>query len=200
MTHIFDPVWNPEQYTKNSEANLKDVKYTIDDLSLDFDKVMVCGKAARAHPDFHPRFSTPSTNYQSDLYVLVDHTSAYVEHIKHDGNYALSIIVHPDVVKEIKRKNGNIFWFSPDYLQNDLPKIIHGKFPIGNSGLSEISIAAYKSIKHVLISGINLTNEYSIFLDGKELIFRYAENRIKKIHSLDGILAEKISYEDWLKL
>ena len=200
MTDISDNIWDPVQYTKNSEVNLDQVKYTIDDINLDFGKVMVCGKAAFSHPDFHPRFATPSTNYQSDLYVIVDHTSAYAEYIKWGGSYALSLIVHPDVVKEINKKNGKIFWFSPDYLKNDLPKIVQGKFPIGNSGLSEISIAAYKNIKNILLSGINLSGGYSIFLDGKELIFKYAEKRIEKIYSLDGVLAHKISYEDWLEL
>lgn len=199
MTGISMDVWNPDKYIENAEVNLDQVRNTIDDIILDSDKVMICGRSANSHPDFHPRFSTPSTNLESELYVIVDHNETYVNHIKYGGDYALSLIVHPSVVKKINRINGKIFWFSPDYLQNDLPKIIQGKFPIGNSGLTEISIAAYKNIRNILLSGINLTNEYSIFMEGKDLIFKYAKNRIKKIYSLDGILTQKISYDDWLE-
>lgn len=200
MIGISSDYWNPDKYIKNAEVNLDHVRNTIDDIILDSDKVMVCGRSANSHPDFHPRFSTPSTNLESELYVIVDHNDAYTQHIKRGGNYALSLIVHPSVVKEINEKNGKNFWFSPDYLQNDLPKIIQGKFPIGNSGLSEISIAAYKNIKNILLSGINLSGDYSIFTEGKDLIFKYAKDRIKTLYSLDGILAQKIRYEDWLKL
>jgi len=200
MTNIPPDVWNPKQYYENAETNLSQVRNTIDDITLDFDKVMVCGRSTDSHPDFHPRFSTPSSNIESELYVIVDHNDTYTQHIKRGGNYALSIIVHPNVVKEINKKNGRVFWFSPEYLQNDLPRIIQGKFPIGNSGLSEVSIAAYKNIKNILLSGINLTGDYAIFTEGKDLIFKYAKDRVKTLYSLDGILAQKITYDDWFKL
>jgi len=71
---------------------------------------------------------------------------------------------------------------------------------MGNSGLTALAIATYKNIKSILLSGINLTDEYSIFMDGKDLIFSYAKSKMTKIHSTDGILAKKITYEDWLRL
>lgn len=200
MTDTSEEIWNSDQYRKNAEINIEHVKNTIDDITLDFDKVMVCGRSTESHPSFHPRFSTPSSNVESELYVIVDHNDTYIQHIKRGGNYALSLIVHPSVVKEISKKNGKIFWFSPDYFQNDLPKIIQGKFPIGNSGLSEISIATYKNIKNILLSGINLKGDYSIFTEGKDLVFKYAKDRGRTLYSLDGILAQKISYDDWLRI
>lgn len=192
--------WDVNQYLDNSRINLKQIEDTIDDIVLDYTKVVICGKATNLHPDFFPRFSTPSTNIQSELYVLVDHKKNSEENITRGGSYALSIIVHPDVAKKIRNLGGKIFWFSPDYLENDLPKISHGKYPIGNSGLTAVAIAAYKNIRNILLSGINLTNEYSVFMEGKDIIFLYVRNKETKIYSTDGILAEKISFEDWLKI
>jgi len=197
---IPDGYWDKNLYAENSEINLAQVDKTIDDIRFDYKKVMICGRATDSHPNFAPRFSTPSADIQSDLYVIVDHKKSYQNNISRGGNYALSLIVHPEVVKKIIEIGGKVYWFSPDYLKNDLPKIIQGKFPVGNSGLTAVSIAAYKDARSILLSGINLTNEYSVFMDGKELIFSYVKNKLAKIYSTDGILAERITYEDWLKL
>ena len=69
---------------------------------FNYDKIMVCGRATNNHPDFYPRFATTSTDIESELYVLVDHTFSQKESIKRSGNYALSIIVHPLTVQKIE--------------------------------------------------------------------------------------------------
>ena len=148
-----------------------------------------------------PRFSTTSTDIESELYVLVDHTNFHKESINRNGNYALSIIVHPLVVQKIENLGGKIFWFSPQYIKNDLPKIISGKFPKDNSGLATISLASFFGAKKILLSGINLTNKiYEQFQAGKDIVFSNIYKNDGKIFSLDGILADKISIDKWNKI
>ena len=185
-------------YRKNSEDNIPKIKQSIDDLEFDFDKIMVCGRGSDRHPDFHPRFSTTSTDIDSDLYVLVDHDISSLRWIKREGNYALSTIVHPSVVEKIEALGGKIFWFSPEYFDCDLPKIITGKYPRGNSGLATISLAAYFGVKNILLSGISFSEKmYDQFLEGKDMVFSNLKNDGVKLYSLDGILAEKIGFEEW---
>ena len=190
--------WDRSVYQKNSEDNLPKIKHTVDDLEFKFDKIMVCGRGSDSHPDFHPRFSTTSTDIDSDLYVLVDHSALSLRWIKRGGNYALSTIVHPSVVEKIEALGGKIFWFSPEYFDCDLPKIITGKYPRGNSGLATISLAAYFGVKNILLSGISFSEKmYDQFLEGKDMVFSNLKNDGVKLYSLDGILAEKIGFEEW---
>ena len=190
--------WDRSVYQKNSEDNIPKIKQSIDDLEFKFDKIMVCGRGSDSHPDFHPRFSTTSTDIDSDLYVLVDHSALSLRWIKRGGNYALSTIVHPSVVEKIEALGGKIFWFSPEYFDCDLPKIITGKYPRGNSGLATISLAAYFGVKNILLSGISFSEKmYDQFLEGKDMVFSNLKNDGVKLYSLDGILAEKIGFEEW---
>jgi len=190
--------WDRSVYQKNSEDNIPKIKHTVDDLEFKFDKIMVCGRGSDSHPDFHPRFSTTSTDIDSDLYVLVDHSALSLRWIKRGGNYALSTIVHPSVVEKIEALGGKIFWFSPEYFDCDLPKIITGKYPRGNSGLATISLAAYFGVKNILLSGISFSEKmYDQFLEGKDMVFSNLKNDGVKLYSLDGILAEKIGFEEW---
>ena len=192
--------WDRSVYQKNSEDNIPKIKHTVDDLEFKFDKIMVCGRGSDSHPDFHPRFSTTSTDIDSDLYVLVDHSALSLRWIKRGGNYALSTIVHPSVVEKIEALGGKIFWFSPEYFDCDLPKIITGKYPRGNSGLATISLAAYFGVKNILLSGISFSEKmYDQFLEGKDMVFSNLKNDGVKLYSLDGILAEKIGFEEWRK-
>jgi len=200
MDESDESYWNGSVYRKNSEDNIPKIKQTIDDLEFGFDKIMVCGRGSDTHPDFYPRFSTTSTDIDSDLYVLVDHTAPSLRWIQRNGNYALSTIVHPSVVEKIEGVGGRIFWFSPEYFDYDLPKIITGKYPRGNSGLATVSLAAYFGIKNILMSGINFSEKkYEQFLDGKDVVFSNLKNDGVRLFSLDGILAEKISFEEWCK-
>ena len=200
MDQSDESYWDRSVYQKNSEDNIPKIKQSIDDLEFDFDKIMVCGRGSDRHPDFHPRFSTTSTDIDSDLYVLVDHDISSLRWIKREGNYALSTIVHPSVVEKIEALGGKIFWFSPEYFDCDLPKITAGKYPRGNSGLATISLAAYFGIKNILISGINFSEKrYEQFLDGKDFVFSNLLNDGVRLFSLDGILAEKIGFEEWRK-
>ena len=195
-----DLVWNPKFY-KNAEINIKKVKSTINDLDFNYNKIMVCGRGTDSHPNFHPRFSTTSADIESELHVLVDHTFLHKESIKRNGNYALSLIVHPLIVQKIENLGGKIFWFSPEYLENDLPKITAGKYPKENSGLATISLASFFGAKKILLSGISFTNRiYEQFQGGKDVVFSNIHNNGGKIFSLDGILAEKISIEEWYLL
>ena len=195
-----DAFWNRSVYLKNSESNLQKVKYTIDDLEFKFDKIMVCGRGTETHPDFQPRFSTTSTDIDSDLYVLVDHTAPSLRWIRRDGNYALSTIVHPSVVEKIEEKGGKIFWFSPEYFDYKLPKITAGKYPRANSGLATISLAAYFGIKNILLSGISFSEkQYEQFLEGKDVVFSNLNHDGVRLFSLDGVLAEKIDFEEWCR-
>ena len=201
MNSLDEKYWDPSDFYKNAEINSKKIKNTINDLEFNYDKIMVCGKATNNHPDFYPRFATTSIDIESELYVLVDHTFFAKKLIKRNGNYALSIIVHPLVVQKIESIGGQIFWFSPEYFENDLPKIISGKFPKENSGLATISLASFFGAKQILLSGINLsTKTYEQFLDGKDIVFSNIFNNDGKIFSLDGVLAEKISFDEWCKI
>ncbi len=201
MDSLEKEYWNPSFFYKNAEINLKKVKNTISDLKINYEKIMVCGRAVDSHPNFYPRFSTTSTDIESKLYVLVDHTFFQKNSIKRNGNYALSIIVHPLSAQKIESIGGKIFWFSPEYLENSLPKIVSGKFPRDNSGLATISLASFFGAKQILLSGINLSNKiYEQFIDGKDIVFSKICKNGAKIFSLDGVLAEKISFDDWRQI
>ena len=200
MDQSDESYWDRSVYQKNSEDNIPKIKHTVDDLEFKFDKIMVCGRGSDSHPDFHPRFSTTSTDIDSDLYVLVDHSALSLRWIKRGGNYALSTIVHPSVVEKIEALGGKIFWFSPEYFDCDLPKIITGKYPRGNSGLATISLAAYFGVKNILLSGISFSEKmYDQFLEGKDMVFSNLKNDGVRLFSLDGVLAEKIGFEEWRK-
>lgn len=192
--------WNSDIYKINSETNLKNVQYTIDDLDISGKKIMICGKGSSSHPNFFPRFSTPSTNMDSNLYVLVDHTKGPLKVVTRKGDYALSLVVDPLVAKKILNLGGKIFWFSPEYIKCNLPKIISGKFPIGNSGLAAISIAAHLKTQFILLSGIKLTGKYQQFIESKEVVFKNISESNTRIFSLDGVLTEKISLTEWRDL
>ena len=201
MDSLDERYWDSSNFYKNAEINSKNIKSTIKELNFDYEKIMVCGRASNNHPNFHPRFSTTSTDIESELYVLVDHTNFHKESINRNGNYALSIIVHPLVVQKIENLGGKIFWFSPQYIKNDLPKIISGKFPKDNSGLATISLASFFGAKKILLSGINLTNKiYEQFQAGKDIVFSNIYKNDGRIFSLDGILADKISIDKWNKI
>ena len=159
----------------------------------------MCGTGASSHPKFNPRFATPSAMIQADLYITVDHHKPKKEYFTKQGNYALSLIVHPDVPKKILELNGKIFWFSPQYLKNDLPKIISGVITMDNSGLASISLASYFNAKSILLSGIKLTDSYAKFLEGEKLVFENASKNKTRIFSLDGILATKATFDEWCK-
>ena len=188
--------WDTNAYKENSDENLKYVTKTIDDFKFVSSKVMICGRGTSSHPNFHPIFSTPTTDIKSTLYVTVDHSPAYTRFLTRKGDYALSIIVHPKVREKLESMNCNIYWFSPEYLDNSLPKINFGK----NSGLAGISLAAYFKANYILLSGINLTGQYEQFLEHSKTIFENIEKQGTKIFSLTGNLTKKISFEDWCKL
>lgn len=190
--------WNPKVFKKNAEKNILKVENTINDLKISYEKILVCGRGTKDHPSFSPRFSTTSTEIESDLYVLVDHTYESIFHITRKGNYALSLIVDPYIVQKINELEGTIYWFSPNYLQNNLPKITAGVFPRENSGLASIALASYYGAKNILLSGIKLDGKYVEFLEGKELVFKNVLNNGTKIFSIDGKLADKMSYENWI--
>ncbi|MDE1817926.1 MAG: hypothetical protein KGI19_04935 [Thaumarchaeota archaeon] len=192
--------WNDDLYEKNAETNIKIVKNTIDDIVFHSKKVMICGRGEKQHPDFSPRFSTPTTNIISDLYITVDHDPAYTEFITRKGDYALCLIVDPALPKKITELGCNIYWFCPDFMDYDIPKLSIGKFPRGNSGLAAISLASYFKTKFILLSGIKLTDHYTQFIEGQKLVFEQVRNSGSKIFSLDGTLAEQITIEKWHKL
>lgn len=196
-----EPIDNitPELVKIYSEINIKNVKNTISDLSFRNKKILVCGRGENTHPEFSPRFTTPSTMIKSDLYVTVDHHIPKKEYFTMPGKYALSLIVHPDVPKKILDLGGEIFWFSPQYIKNNLPKIIAGVHTNDNSGLAAISLAHYFNAKSILLSGIKLSDGYQKFLKNKDLVFNPILENNSKIFSLDGILAEKISFANWKK-
>lgn len=183
-----------------SETNLKNIEKTVEDLSFNRKNFLVCGRGEIVHPKFNPRFTTPSTMIESDLYVTVDHHPPKKEYFTKKGKYALSLIVHPEVPKKILEIGGEIFWFSPQYLVNDIPKIIAGTSTMDNSGLAAISLANYFNAESILLSGIKLSDRYERFLKGKDLVFQSVLNNNTKIYSLDGILAEKIAFNDWCNI
>jgi len=188
-----------ELIATHSEINIKNVEKTIDDLEFTQEKILVCGRGASSHPEFNPRFATPSTMIQADLYVTVDHHKPKKEYFTKKGNYAVSLIAHPDIQKKILELNGEIFWFSPQYLKNDLPKITSGVITLDNSGLASISLSSYFNAKSILLSGVKLTGLYAKFLEGKKLVFENASKNKTKIFSLDGVLAAKTTFDDWCK-
>ena len=189
----------PEKIKTYSEINIKNVEKTIDDLEFTQEKILVCGRGASSHPKFNPRFTSPSTMIQADLYVTVDHHKPKKEYFTKKGNYAVSLITHPDIQKKILELNGKIFWFSPQYLKNDLPKITSGVITLDNSGLAAISLSSYFNAKSILLSGVKLTGLYAKFLEGKKLVFENASKNKTKIFSLDGVLAAKTTFDDWCK-
>lgn len=192
--------WNPEVYKKNAEDNIIMVKETIDDIVFTEQKVMICGRGVYRHPSFYPRFSTPTTNIDSDLYVISDHDPGYEQYITRKGNYAICLIVHPCIPKKILKLGGKIYWFSPDYMNYKLPKLSLGEIHRGNSGLTAINLASYLKAKFILLSGIRLSEKYEQFLLGKTIIFEQVTKRGSKIFSLDGVIAEEMSFTDWCKL
>lgn len=188
--------WDTDAYKENAEINSKSVNYTIKDLSLNTKKALLCGRGSQNHPEFHPRFSTPTTGIDSELYVTVDHSPAYTRFLTRKGNYALCLIVNPKIPKKITELGGKIYWFSPEYLNYGLPQIYFGK----NSGLAEIALSSYLQIPYVLLSGIKLTGQYSQFVEGAKTVLENAQRSGTKIFSSDGDLTERLSFEDWCKL
>ena len=172
----YNNYWNPEYYIENAEINKKNVENTINDLCIFEKKVMICGIGEKFHPDYHPRFSTPTTNLESELYVITDHDLKYTQYINKKGSYALSLIVDPTLVEKIKNTRGTIYWFSTKEIQSNVPALLCGKFPRENSGLAAISLATFLGIKSILLSGIKFTGLYEQFLPGKEIVLQ----KIKK--------------------
>jgi len=198
----YDPTdqWNPDLSKYNSEINIKDVECTIDDLKFNQNKVLVCGRGAKNHPKFFPRFSVPTVNIDSDVYVSVDMSPDNSLAIRRKGSYALATNVDPLVPKRVNDLGGSVYWFSPDYLNYGIPKLVCGKHPYDNSGLAAISLASYLNAKQILISGIKLDGKYTIFSEGKDIVFNNLNKNGTKIYSTDGILADKITFELWEKL
>ena len=79
----------------------------------------------------------------------------------------------------------------------EIPKIISGVYIMANSDLSAISLANYFNANSILLSGIKLSNMYEKFLEGKDLVFQIILKNNSKIFSLNGILAEQITFDDW---
>ena len=50
----------PELVNTHSEVNIKNVEKTVNDLQFSEEKILVCGTGASSHPEFNPRFVTPS--------------------------------------------------------------------------------------------------------------------------------------------
>jgi hypothetical protein len=192
--------WNQNIYFENSKINSKNIDKTINDIDYDVKKILICGRGQKSHPNFNPKFSTPSTNVTSELYVIADHSPSYSNHITRKGNYAISLITHPSVVKKILELNGEIYWFCPEFLNYDVPKIITGEFPKGNSGLAAISLASHLKINYILLSGLGFTKEYSQFSSGIKIVLENLNNSGMIIHSLDGLIAPKITFSDWINL
>jgi hypothetical protein len=200
MNFNYDDYWNTENFLENIEINQKNIQYTIDDLTFFGNKILVCGRGEKLHPDFSPKFSTPTTNTISDLYITVDHDPKYSKYINQKGNYALSLIVNPKVAKKIIDIGGKIFWFGSEEIEIDIPKIIYGEYPKGNSGLAAISIASYLKAKSICLSGIKFTDQYKQFIPGKDKVFEKIICNGTTLYSLDGLLAKKINFDDWSKL
>ena len=188
--------WETDAYKKNADMNINSVENTINDLKFNERKIMVCGRGEAAHPDFFPRFATPTTDIDSNLYVTVDHSPAYTRFITRKGDYALCLIVHPNVAEKIRSMGGKIYWFSPEYFNYDIPQITFAR----NSGLAAVALALHFNVKFILLSGINLTGQYSQFIKGAKIIFEQAKQNGTQIFSLNGILAKQITYEEWCKL
>jgi hypothetical protein len=196
----YNDYWNPEYFVDNIEDNKKNVENTINDLSISEKKIMLCGRGETQHPNFHPRFSTPTTNLESELYVTTDHDPNYVQYINKKGSYALSLIVNPVLPKKIKNLGGKIYWFSHKEIKSDVPVLLCGEFPKENSGLAAISLASHVGVKSILLSGIKFTDSYSQFLSGKELVFEQIKKQGTNIYSLDGLIAEQINFQKWCEM
>lgn len=196
----YDNYWNPDYYLENSEINKKNIENTINDLTISETKVIICGRGEKLHPDFHPRFSTPTTNLESELYVTTDHDPKYVDYINKTGLYALSLTVDPLLVEKIKKIGGKIYWFSTKEIKSDIPNLLCGEFPKVNSGLATISLASYLGVKSILLSGINFTGSYAQFIPGKDLVFHEMQKQGVKIYSLDGLIASKINFHNWCEI
>jgi hypothetical protein len=192
--------WNVNVYKKNAEINITKVRKTVAEFNFHEKKMMICGRGVDKHPDFFPRFSTPTSDIESNLYVTVDHDPDYKHYITRKGNYALCIIVDPAVAEKVLDLGGDIFWFAPDFMDYPLPQISIGKIPRGNSGLAAVSLSSYFGAKFILLSGISLTGSYNQFIEGQTLIFEKLRKEEIKIFSMDGVLAQQLSYDDWCKI
>lgn len=193
----YDDYWNPSYYLENSEMNKKNIENTIDDLNVCEKKIMICGRGKKSHPNFHPRFSTPTTNLESELYVTTDHDPNYVDYINKKGKYALSLIVSPILAEKIRTIGGKIYWFSTEEIKSDIPNLLCGKFPKENSGLAAISLASYLGVTSILLSGIKFTGSYDQFIPGKDMVLQKIQKQGVEIYSLDGLIANKMSFDDW---
>ncbi len=192
--------WNIDIYKKNAESNMSIVKNTIEDMKFYQNKVMICGRAVNSHPTFFPRFSTPTVDIDSTVYVTVDHDPAYTQFINRKGNYALATIVDPKIPKKILETGGKIYWFSPDFLDYELTSLSIGQIPRGNSGLAAINLASFLGAKDILLSGITLHDHYTQFREGQKLVFEQVKKRGTRIFSLDGDLAYKLTFAQWCEL
>ena len=192
--------WDLDIYKKNAESNMLLVKNTIEDIEFHQTKVMICGRAVDTHPNFFPRFSTPTVGIDSTIFITVDHDPAYAQFITRKGNYALGIIVDPKIPKKILEMGGTIYWFSPDFLDSELVSFSIGKIPRGNSGLAAINLASFLGADLILLSGIKLQGQYDQFREGQKLVFEQAQERGTRIFSLDGELADKLTFDKWCEL
>ena len=183
-------------YLRNAKMNIKNVKHTIADLNFQSDKVVICGRGSGDHPDFRPRFSTPTTNIDSEIYVVVDHSPHYTRFINKTGNYALSLIVNPELPKKILSEGGKIYWFSTEYLEDDIPRIRFER----NSGIAAISLANYFHVKYVLLSGMTLDGQYAEFFEGGRSVIMEVESRGTKVFTIHGNLTKKITFNEWCQL
>ncbi len=188
--------WDTDVYRENAEKNIRYVDKTIADIKFDDKKILVCGRGTTSHPNFSPRFSTPTTDIGSDLYVTVDHSPSYERFITRKGNYAICLITNPNVPKKILELGGSIYWFSPEYLDYEIPKIFFGK----NSGLAALAVASYFGAKFILLSGIFLTGPYTQFADGAKVVFNQIRKKGTKIFSLEGNLVDNITFDKWCDL
>jgi len=196
----YEDYWNPKYYIENAEINKKSVEKTINDLPISEKKIMICGRGENFHPDFHPRFSVPTTDLESELYVTTDHDPKYTQYINKKGSYALSLIVDPTVVKKIQNTGSTIYWFSIKEIKSDIPNLLCGEFPRVNSGLAAISLATFLATESILLSGIKFTGSYDQFLPGKEIVLQNVKKQAAKVYSLDGLIEKKISFNDWCEM
>ena len=62
-------------------------------------------------------------------------------------------------------------------------------------------LVLFFGVKKILLSGINLTDKiYEQFQAGKDIVFSNIYKNGGKIFSLDGVLADKISIDEWNKM
>ena len=90
-----------------------------------------------------------------------------------ETDFSISNFTDPltEVAEKILSIGGKIFWFSSEEIETDIPKIVYGEFPKGNSGLAAIAIASYLNTKLICLSGIKLTGQYEQFIPGKNKVF-----------------------------